>query len=165
MNLKWIAKSLARMYRFGGSIGYTVLDHTVIGTHTCAELGYSPNICKSFLCHDFSEGVMGFDCPSPIKRRCPDLVAIEQSVQNNLEQIYGFSHYPETKKVDYLMMYWEAHYLIKGGPSVNPEYWPKPEIEAPRYLHEMLQYMPKSKFINMKATFFKLCEKYGVKDA
>lgn len=168
VSLDTIELSLSRLYRFGGTtiVPYTVLDHTVIGTIVCEHLGFDENVCKSFLCHDLVEGVMGFDCPSPIKKICPALTALEHKINANLEKIYGFTHIPEAKQVDYLMQFWEAFYLTKGrGQLYNPDYWETPELEAPLCLHDTLGAIREGEKIDFKQMFKDLCGTYGVKDA
>lgn len=168
LNLDSMVLSLSRLYRFGGLtiVPYTVLDHTVIGTWVCEQLGYEPQICKDFLCHDLVEGVLGFDCPSPIKKQCPALQHLEHVVENVLMSCYGFGHSPEMKQVDYLMQYWEAFFLTVGGPEKNPEYWPQPDIKTPDLLTNMLYSIRDENCdLDSKKEFYSFAEKYGVVDA
>jgi hypothetical protein len=63
-------EALSNINRFNGWTRrpYSVLEHTVIGTHCALRTGMSENVAKAFMLHDMEEAVFG-DIIRPIKKR------------------------------------------------------------------------------------------------
>jgi hypothetical protein len=134
IDLEEIVLSISNIYRFGAKFGnkYSVLDHTVFATLHSMISGQPYEISKGILCHDLVEGILGFDCPFPIKKAYPQFMELEDSLQEALKEKFSFSlDDPKIRKIDYMMCYWEAAILNPNSSDVliNSDFWPKPEID------------------------------------
>jgi len=82
----WIGIGLARIARFSGNgnLSVSVAQHSV----NLSELvGHDVDLQRAALMHDVPELFTG-DVPSPIKRLCPDLLAIDQRIVARISEVY-----------------------------------------------------------------------------
>lgn len=83
----WIGIGLSRIARFAGAgwNSVNVAGHSVMLSHL---VGNDINKQRAALMHDVPEIFTG-DVPSPIKRACPDLLAIDQRILDQVGTAFG----------------------------------------------------------------------------
>lgn len=120
-----IRDNLAKIHRFGGNLeaDYTVLHHTVIGTDIALKY-FDFDTARAFFIHDFSEALMGFDMPSPIKKNFPELIEFEKNIQSVVFDWYNCKESESMHDLDYAMGYAEslAHQTKTG-------FWSPPRFD------------------------------------
>lgn len=150
INIKDISHALSLQCRFNGhtSCFYSVASHVLIGT--CL---IEPKFKKEFLCHENAEVVTG-DLVTPIKRRSPEFLKMEEKIEKILTKKYGlpFPMSPEVKEMDNLMFRMEFAYLMNGK---TKEKFP---INKKEFM-EMINKTPKEIEKELTLTFNKLFKK------
>lgn len=106
-----IARGLSHVPRFGGHTRhfYSVAQHCYNGTFLLSD----PKDQYDFLFHDAHEGLLGFDAPTPMKVKIPELRTMGDEADVALSAQFGF-RYPYSdavKKVDTDMLILENYYL------------------------------------------------------
>jgi len=126
-----IYMSLSRLPRFGGNtrVPYTVLKHTILGCRLCDSLGLPQTVRKAYFIHDMSEGVIGVDIPTPVKKACFSIQAIESRIQEVLFKSFNAEYCDEVKKLDYTMLWYECENLMPNSPAVLG--WEPPPYSMP----------------------------------
>lgn len=112
-------QSLSRLPRFGGHTltDYNVLNHTIAGCMVCEEMLMGDFELFSWYLHDMSEGVMGFDAPSPVKRECPYMKNLELGIQDTIYKGFDILMTQFTHDLDYAICHLEATLLMRRSPE------------------------------------------------
>lgn len=111
-----IAHALSFTCRFGGHLPhyYSVAQHSI----TCSKVVSEENAMAALL-HDAAEAYLT-DMPSPIKKRLPDFVEIENNLMRVIALRFGFEYplHDEVKEADkeLLEMEW-ARFVLRDSSS------------------------------------------------
>lgn len=114
-----IATALARIPRFGAKMKlteytYSVAQHSVLVSYLVAL-----EFALAGLLHDATEGLLGFDMPTPVKAVLPEFKAkIEEPIDRAVFARFGipWGHMAEVKKADLDALMIERHLLMDKPP-------------------------------------------------
>lgn len=163
IHLEDIIIPLSRTCRFGGHTRdfYTVLMHSYLCAIEAEARGYSFEVQKALLVHDFSEAYCS-DVITPLKLQMPKYYEIENEVLRQVEIVFEVDlSNPLIKEVDYDMAVGEALWQMRSRGS--DERWTPPTktIQSDYVIDRIVN--PPS--INESILEFHICRtRYGVGD-
>jgi hypothetical protein len=108
-----VARTLAYINRYAGQYGtYSVAQHAVLVSKCLRAFGHSARVQLAGLHHDDAE-VVTSDVPSPVKRICPDVQALEAKLQAAINERYGVDvNCKEVREVDQIIYHAEVNRLV-----------------------------------------------------
>jgi uncharacterized protein len=126
IDIRDIALALARIPRFGAKTRqtkhtYSVAQHSVLVSHLCPR-----RLALAGLLHDATEGILGFDMPTPIKDVLREFRALEQAIDQVIFEKYRipWDHMAEIKPYDLAAMQIEKRCLMDLEPEPWETVWP-----------------------------------------
>ncbi len=114
-----IAQALGRINRFCGNFNsMTVAQHAYLCSLLVARFSGTLVEQLAALHHDDSEAFTG-DIPSPVKKACPQLLAIENSILDVIDEKYSIkTRCPLVKEIDHILGRKELLYHMDCNPSL-----------------------------------------------
>ena len=113
IDIKDIAKALSQICRYAGHIR----NFYSVAQHCCHVLELVEDNHLGALLHDASEAYVS-DVPSPIKKRCPDLMEIENGIQDVISVKYRCQlNTKEIKEADRKILATEFRDLLHCDPA------------------------------------------------
>lgn len=113
VNVEDIAHALSLLCRYNGHCKefYSVAQHSVLVAQLVPE-----HLKLKALLHDASEAYIS-DVPKPIKRRLPDVEALENNISDTIFAAFDLSAElePEIKRADLIMLLTESEQLHRNG--------------------------------------------------
>lgn len=139
ISLRQAAKALSRICRWGGRIideadFFSVAQHSIYVQDVAATWGGSDATKLATLWHDAAEWIT-YDWPRPIKRRFPEIKAIEERIQGLIYAELGLGPHDYdadlVKRADNAAQRAEARIICRG--SSRWDWGDTPEIDLPTF--------------------------------
>jgi hypothetical protein len=123
-----IAKALNRLPRFAGNFeSISVLQHCILVARFIEGSKGTPLEQLAGLHHDDAEAIVG-DVPSPVKKLCPDIVAIENKILDVIDEKWTCkTRGPLVKKADGVVGAHEMQHHFDMNPNYDRCGWSMPQ--------------------------------------